>query len=78
MTDIIEVAKDCGAVAVRRQILVVKTNPFMKPQERDVIRETIMEQMKDGVVVLPNYCEALVCDADTLVVMRGGDDEQMD
>ena len=75
MSDIIEIVKDSGAVAVRRQILVVETKPFMKQQERDVLRETIMEQMKDGVVVLPNYCEALVCDADTLFVRRGEDDE---
>lgn len=51
----------------RHQILIVEIMRFDKECDRMALRDSILEQMKDGVVVLPNYAKAQVLDADTVV-----------
>ena len=53
---------------LRRQVLVVEVDMFMNNTSLDEIRESILNQMKDGVVVLPRGLKAKVCDADTLMM----------
>lgn len=43
-----------------KQVLVVRTNLFLKPSQMEDIRQDLMKQMADGVVILPPCCEALV------------------
>lgn len=54
---------------IRRQILIVETPFIMKHDDLDNIRKSIIEQMKRGLVVLPNGFTAKVCDADTIAFM---------
>ena len=53
---------------LRRQVLVVEVEIFMKNTSLEEIRESILNQMKDGVVVLPIGLKSKVCDADMLVM----------
>lgn len=41
-------------------ILVVKVNMFLKPQEFDNLCNYIRESSKTGVVILPPYCDAQI------------------
>lgn len=43
-----------------KQVLVVRTNLFLKPDQMENIRQDLLKQMEDGVVILPPCCEALV------------------
>lgn len=56
--------------ALRRQVLVVEVEFYMNNTSLDEIRESILNQMKDGVVVLPRGLKAKVCDADMLMVEK--------
>lgn len=41
-------------------ILVVKVNMFLRPKEMDDISRYIRESAKNGVIILPPYCDAQV------------------
>lgn len=43
-----------------KQVLVVRTNLFLTPTQMEAIRKDLVKQMRDGVVILPACCEALV------------------
>lgn len=43
-----------------KQVLVVRANLFLTPRQMEEIRQDLMKQMADGVVILPACCEALV------------------
>lgn len=45
-------------------ILVIKANMFLKNKEREAVRQCILEQRKTGIIVLPQYCEAIVVPKD--------------
>lgn len=68
MVDIIQTAETHDVL--RKQIIIIRANVFMKDEERMRLREDVIEQMKGGVVVLPNIVTATVADADALVVME--------
>ena len=51
---------------VHRSILVVKCN--IHGNDRELLRDDILRQMEDGVVVLSNYCDVYTVDADRVVV----------
>ena len=41
---------------------------IMHAEEMEILRNGILRQIKDdGVVILPNYCKAVIVDADTAV-----------
>lgn len=44
----------------KNDVLIIRSNLFIKPDKMKDLREGILEQMKDGVVLLPPYCEAVV------------------
>lgn len=41
-------------------ILVVKTNMFLRAKELNELRNYIMAQKETGVIILPPYCDAQV------------------
>lgn len=55
---------------IRRQILVVQIAHFVKWDEKNAIREDILQQMKSGLVILPCGYSAIVCDADTVMIRQ--------
>lgn len=46
------------------EVLVVRCNAPLSRVTEDYIRDHIIEQMKTGVVVLPNICEAIIVPKD--------------
>lgn len=69
MVDIIQTAEMHHDV-LRKQIIIIRANGFAKGDELMRLREHVIEQMKGGVVVLPNTVTATVADADALVLME--------
>lgn len=43
-----------------KQILVVQTNLFLTPKKMEEIRQGLIRQKEEGVVIIPPCCEALV------------------
>lgn len=48
---------------LRRQILVLKVKAFLKQSEKEEIKRSVLEQMKDGIVILPTGVEVFAIDA---------------
>lgn len=70
MSEIINVTE--SSYVVRRQILVVEVPFMMKKDEIELLRNRITDQMRSGLVVLPQGVRAITCDTDT-VMIKGGD-----
>lgn len=68
MSDIIKVSEKTEIV--RRQILVVDCGGSLSPEERNYLRNGILRQMQSGLVLLPNGCKAITCDADAAMVVK--------
>ena len=43
------------------ELLIIKVNAFFRQKEMDDICEYIRESRKTGTIVLPPYCDAIVC-----------------
>lgn len=56
---------------LRKQIIIIKANQYAKGDELMRLRDKVLEQMKDGVIILPNTVTVMVADADALVVKMG-------
>ena len=69
MSDIIKVSE--RTEIVRRQILVVDCGAFLKADKRKYLRDEILKQMQSGLVLLPDGCKAITCDADAEIVVGG-------
>lgn len=48
----------------RDNLLIVRTGLFMKPDAMNALRQNILEQVKDGVVLIPPYCEVIFAPGD--------------
>ena len=70
MSEIINVTEN--SYVVRRQILVVEVPFIMKKDEIGLLRNRITDQMKSGLVVLPQGVRAITCDTDTVMIKGGG------
>lgn len=53
----------------RRQILVVECDAILSAEQRKYLRNEIQKQMQSGLVILPNKCRAITCDADALITL---------
>ncbi len=53
------------------EILVVRTNVYLKIEEQEAVRQYILEQRKTGVIVLPVYCEVIVVPKDVEIKFEG-------
>lgn len=55
-----------------KEKLIVSFNMLLKPDVLSKMREDILKQLKEGVVVLPAYCTAIIIDKDDLLEVYGG------
>ena len=53
-------------------ILVVKVNTVLPSVDIEGIRANILKQKDSGIIVLPNYCEALFVPSGTEIKVIGG------
>lgn len=73
---------ECAGMVIRlyhylksqKGMLIVKMNCFCKEEEMNKLRENIVNQMRTGVVVLPNACTAEYIPADVVVKIEGEED----
>lgn len=72
MSEIINVTEN--RYVVRRQILVVESPFIMKPEQAQNLRNRIIDQMKSGLVILPQGYKAITCDTDTVMIKGGSND----
>lgn len=69
MSEIIKVTGN--SYVVRRQILIVESPFIMEKDEIENLRNRITDQMKSGLIILPNGFKAVTCDADTVMINGG-------
>lgn len=53
-------------------ILVVKSNLALSPQSLDTMRKGLLKQKKEGVIVVPYFCDALIIPNDAEVKVKEG------
>lgn len=54
-----------------KRVLVVKTDKLMSPEVRKTVRQTLLWELEDGVVLLPPYLEfCCLASADEVHVMQ--------
>lgn len=70
MSEIIKVNEN--SYIVRRQILVIDAPFIMKAEEIKYLRTRIIDEMKSGLVILPQGYKAITCDTDTVMIKGGG------
>ena len=51
------------------EILVIRCNMMLYPDELEQERQKVMEQLKDGVVVLPGYMQPVIVPKDVEIKM---------
>ena len=66
--EMFEVLTDGTPTVLRKQIIILETKVIMRQEQMEALKRNVLEQMKDGVVMLPNYVEAKVADADTIAL----------
>lgn len=52
------------------EILVIRCNMMLYPDELEQERKKVMEQLKDGVVVLPGYMQPVIVPKDVEIKME--------
>ena len=68
MNDLIKVLDKTTTKVVRKQLLILQIDPFMKADEKQRLIDDIHEQIKTGVVILPSGMRAMTCDADEVLI----------
>ena len=56
------------------EILVIRCNLTLYPNELEQERKKVMEQLKDGVVVLPGYMQPVIVPKDVEIRLEGEKD----
>lgn len=41
-------------------MIVIHCNAFIRPDDVDKLRDKLLEQMKDGLIVVPSYCDVYI------------------
>lgn len=54
----------------KKGVLVVKTEVFLKPDKLAIMQKKFIEQMNDGVVIIPDFCTAEYVPSDVTVEME--------
>lgn len=44
----------------QKEVLVIRTNLFLTPSKMEEIRQDILKQMSEGIVMIPPCCDAVV------------------
>ena len=53
-----------------KDVLVVTVDMMLRPKDISRIRDSIHQQIKDGVVILPSYCEAKIINCPENIEVR--------
>lgn len=51
-------------------MIIIKVNMYLRPRDVERLREDILSQKETGVIVLPGYCEVLVADDETDIIVE--------
>lgn len=51
-------------------ILVLKANPFIRPEELEEMRQKILQEREDGVIMLPPTLTVISCSQDTKILLK--------
>lgn len=51
-------------------ILIIRVNAILSNQDMGVLRESISEQMKTGIIFLPIYCEPIIVPEGTKIKLE--------
>ena len=54
-------------------LLILKPKVYIKPAVLDQIREEIMEQKEEGVIIIPSFCEVICAPKDIEIIVEGDD-----
>ena len=68
MNDLIKVFDKTTTKVVRKQLLIIQHDILIKADEKHRLIDDIREQIKTGVVILPNGMRAITCDADEVLI----------
>ena len=68
MNDLIKVLDKTTTKVVRKQLLIIQHDILIKADEKQRLIDDIREQIKTGVVILPNGMRAITCDADEVLI----------
>ena len=66
--EMFEVLTDGMPTVLRKQIIILETKIIMRREQMEALKRNVLEQMQDGVVLLPNYVEAKVADSDAIAL----------
>lgn len=66
MNDLIERQETTIA---RKQILILRCSAWQTPEDRDKLRQQVLEQIKSGVVVVDSTVEVYSIDNDGVIVL---------
>ena len=68
MNDLIKVLDKTTTKVVRKQLLIIQHDNLINADEKQRIIDDIREQIKTGVVIIPNGMRAITCDADEVLI----------
>lgn len=51
-------------------MIIIKVNMYLRPRDVERLRKDILSQKEAGVIVLPGYCEVLVADDETEIIVE--------
>lgn len=68
MNDLIKVLDKTTTKVVRKQFLIIQHDILINADEKQRLIDDIREQIKTGVVILPNGTRAITCDADEVLI----------
>lgn len=61
-----------------KDLLIVKVDQVMKAEDISKIRQVLLKQREEGVIVLPRYCSAMVVPEDLDIRVETCDGEILD
>lgn len=68
MNDLIKVLDKTTTKVVRKQFLIIQHDILINADEKQRLIDDIREQIKTGVVILPNGTRAITCDVDEVLI----------
>lgn len=61
-----------------KEVLVVRVDQVMKADDLTKIRQVLLKQREEGVIILPCYCSAMVVPDDVTFKVMTADEEILD
>lgn len=60
---------------LKKSRIIIRLNILMKKDEVNKLREDILKQMEDGVIILPTYCEVIENQSDAQIEIKEAENE---